>query len=201
MTDAMVFLTYTLPADAFARGYGEWLVAVDNPFFNAIPGVGRYENWRIDAGTAPGWTYFDFLALATPGDLERVWFNRDLDDFRKGWIAKWGYGATKPAPVNTFGYLMEREGVAQPRTKYAALRGYADRPAASAGAELWRVTHAVRKHYAIGPAPSGQSWQTEIAVHPGPGFRWLSIDYRDEPGAPPSDGSPALLASLIAGPS
>src|SRR5438477_577884 len=81
--DHAVFLTYTLPEDALARGYENWLRDVDNPFFNAIPGVGRYENWRI--------------------------------------------------------------------------------------------ARAVRKHYAIGAAPAGESWLVDIDRHPGPGFRWLSV--------------------------
>jgi hypothetical protein len=96
--DLAVFLTYTLPADAIARGYEPWLREVDNPFFNAIPGVGRYENWRIVRQQTPalGYTHFDFMFVASVDALRQAWFDVRLDAFRTGWIAKWGYGAAAP---------------------------------------------------------------------------------------------------------
>ncbi len=183
-TDLAIFLTYTLPADAVARGYEPWLRDVDNPFFNAIPGVGRYENWRIarQQTRSLGYTHFDLMFVASEDELKRAWFDARLDAFRTGWIAKWGYGAAAPAPVNTFAYLMRRIGAAAARrTDRLVLRGGGEALGPGDGArENWRVVKAVRKHYAIGPAPEGESWLVDIDRHPGPGFRWLSLAYADD---------------------
>jgi hypothetical protein len=185
--DHAIFLTYTLPVDAIARGYEPWLRDVDNPFFNAIPGVGRYENWRIARQQTPslGYTHFDFMFVAGEDALRRAWFDARLDAFRTGWIAKWGYGAAAPAPVNTFAYLMRRSGApAARRTDRLVLRGGDAALAPGDGSrETWMVETAVRKHYAIGAAPAGESWLVDIERHPGPGFRWLSVAYVDDAAA------------------
>jgi hypothetical protein len=203
-----VFLTYTLPADALARGYETWLRDVDNPFFNTIPGVGRYENWRIAREQTPslGYTHFDLMFVASEDALQRAWFDARLDAFRTGWIAEWGYGAA--APVNTFAYLMRGTGApAARRTDRLVLRGGDAALAPGDGArESWQVVKAVRKHYAIGPAPAGEAWLVDIDGHPGPGFRWLSLAYVDDAAAFDRItfcGNDALCAeaTLIAAPS
>ncbi len=161
--DVMIFLSYTLPKEAEPRGYEKWLREVDNPFFNAIPGVKRYENWKIMEahGSVLAFTHFDFLYLQSEADLERVWFNQDLDNFRKGWIAKWGYGDTgrMPSQVNAYGYLTRREGPPAV-TKGTWLAMSTD---ATIG-EAWRIAERVRKHYAIGPVPAGQPWHHLEAI-------------------------------------
>ena len=43
----VIFIAYCLPGDAEGRGYADWLRRVDMPFFNAIPGVHHYANWRV----------------------------------------------------------------------------------------------------------------------------------------------------------
>lgn len=82
---AVIFIAYTVPQTAIAGGYADWLVTVDNPFFNAIPGTLHYANWRVEQARAGGplaWDWFDFQGLAAEDDLEKVWFNPDLDAFR-----------------------------------------------------------------------------------------------------------------------
>ena len=65
----MVFIAYSVPADAEHRGYSDWLRRIDNPFFNAVQGMGHYANWRL-TGPAPfPWDYFDYMAIARTGDL------------------------------------------------------------------------------------------------------------------------------------
>lgn len=180
----MILLLYNTAADPAA--YEPWLRAVDNPFFNAIPGIKRYENWKITSGgEGLPFSHFDYLELGGPGDLERVWYNPSLDDFRKGWIAKWGY--SKPNMINAFGYRMERVGAAR------AIVGQVMKVGLDAGTgEEWAVRDAVRKHYAIGPAPAGESWITPIPPHSGPGFsRWRV----DGPGS-----ANRLTVELIAAP-
>ena len=64
---AVIFIAYTIPPDAEARGYAPWLREVDMPFFNAIPGTRHYANWRlteVQTAPAPVWDWFDFQGLA-----------------------------------------------------------------------------------------------------------------------------------------
>ncbi len=53
--DAMSLITYTPRADSNDRGYEQWLIDVDNPFFNGSPVCVRYTNWKVidDAGLNP----------------------------------------------------------------------------------------------------------------------------------------------------
>lgn len=184
--DTMVFLSYTLPETAIPNGYEPWLREVDNPFFNAIPGMGRYENWRnvvMRPANLP-FQHFDFLHPETDADLERVWFNKSLDEFRIGWIRKWGYGATgtAPTPASAYGWYARRESpMASERGPWCVIAG--DAPA-SAGGERWRIGEALRKHYAIGFAPPGENWRNPLNAGQGPGFTSFAVHYaKDETSA------------------
>ena len=206
--DTMVFLSYTLPADALPRGYEPWLREVDNPFFNAVPGMGRYENWRNvtqDPADLP-FEHFDFLHPATAEDLERVWFDADLDAFRKGWIRKWGYGATGMTPnrATTHGWLATRLSAPAPvRQDWCVIAG--DAPE-EAGGERWRIVEALRKHYAIGFAPPGEPWRAPLQPGQGPGFVEFSIHYVEDEIAARALADrlasiPLVIATLMAAPS
>ena len=206
--DTMVLLTYTLPPDALARGYARWLRAVDNPFFNAVPGMGLYENWR-NVECRPdrqAFAHFDFLHPASEADLERVWFAPDLDAFRRGWVRKWGYGAAGAAPAvaaNSRGWLARRDGDPAPRRgAWCVIAG--DAPDA-AGGERWRILAGLRKHYAIGAAPAGESWRAEIAPGEGPGFTRFAVHFAADEGearalADRLDTRPLILATAMASP-
>jgi hypothetical protein len=177
--DTMIFLSYTLPESAIPNGYIPWLKEVDNPFFNAIPGMGLYENWRnvvMRPADLP-FQHFDFLHPVTADDLERVWFNKSLDDFRMGWIRKWGYGktGTMPNPATAHGWISRRESDPAPRRHpWCVIAG--DAPA-SAGGERWRIVEAARKHYAIGFAPPGENWRQPLRPGQGPGFTTFAVHY------------------------
>jgi hypothetical protein len=181
--DMMIFLTYTLGEEALANGYERWVRDEDNPFFNAIPGMGRYENWKL-VGERPAdlqFGFYDFMNLASDADLERVWFSSALDDFRKGWIRKWGYGGGSriPSPANASGWLARRESPPPPRrSPFLAL--ICDAPQPIPGAERWRITEAVRKHYAIGPAPAGEPWRRPLRSGEGHGITTLDVIYADD---------------------
>lgn len=87
----MLFLTYTPRADSELRGYGPWLRKIDNPFFNSVPGVAHYTNWKVVKGDVGlDWTYFDFLRIEDGVSLETVWANEDLAKFAAGWTELWG---------------------------------------------------------------------------------------------------------------
>ena len=89
LSDIMVFLPYTPRADAEAQGYDEWLRRVDNPFFNSIPGIAHYSNWKVTGGAPAGFTHFDFMYL-DPALAGQVWTNETLLDFAAGWTEQWG---------------------------------------------------------------------------------------------------------------
>jgi len=206
--DTMIFLSYTLPADALPRGYEPWLKEVDNPFFNAIPGMGLYENWRnvdIQPADLP-FGHFDFLHPASAADLERVWFNPDLDAFRIGWIRKWGYGATGTTPnaATAHGWLATRLTPPAPRRHpWCVIVG--DGPEDDGG-ERWRIVEAVRKHYAIGFAPPGEPWRAPLKPGQGPGFTEFSIHYAPDEAAARALADrlasiPLVIATFMAAPS
>jgi len=205
--DTMVFLSYTLPEDALARGYEPWLREIDNPFFNAIPGMGLYENWKnVEIlPTSLPFQHFDFLHPQTAADLERVWFNKDLDAFRQGWIKKWGYGASgsTPAPASAYGWLAQRISAPAPhRGPWCVIAGDA---ADGSGGEQWRIVEAMRKHYAIGFAPAGESWRKPLAPGQGPGFTRFAVHYaRSEEAARTLAESlgttPRVIATVMAAP-
>lgn len=88
----MCVLQYTPRADSADRGYEQWLRDVDNPFFNGVPGIVRYENWKVHApllGT-PDYAYFDLMYLDGQAAIERVWSNPTVVEFAAEWTRKWG---------------------------------------------------------------------------------------------------------------
>jgi hypothetical protein len=190
-----IFIVYTLPETAEARGYEPWLREVDNPFFNAIPGVHHYANWKlVPPPSGLGWTHCDFQALTSEEELERVWFHPELDRFRSGWIAKWGYATAEPTPAIGSAYLMRRlrdSGAAPSAT--GRLSGGVGVPPGAADLE-WRIERVLHKHYALGPVAR---WQRPAAEGNPLGLDWIALDYRPQPlrAAPLS-----AAAEQIAGP-
>ena len=91
-SQVMCLLTYTPRADAADRGYDDWLRSVDNPFFNGVPGIARYENWKVHANILNElpFTYFDLMYLEGHEAIEKVWTNQNLLDFAAEWTRLWG---------------------------------------------------------------------------------------------------------------
>jgi len=180
--EAVIFIAYTVPEDAEARGYSDWLVKVDNPFFNAIPGVRHYANWRVGMvtqGAVPLWDYFDFHGIATHDDLERVWFNADLDAFRAEWLALWGYGRGDAPAVLRHAYLMRpimrREGLTQ--RPDIQLRGGVGPVPVDLDADLvFKVDGVLKKHFA-GKGPRPSDWLTPTQQGNPLGLDWLAVTY------------------------
>ncbi len=198
---AMVLLTYTPGPAATPALYEPWLRSEDNPTFNAIPGVADYSNWKIVApsdGSLP-WTHFDLMQLTDPAQVEPVWFNADLDRFRKGWVARWGYGRSGPSPVNGHGHLCVTEGPRAARRRWAVLE-LLDGTATGAGSERWTVVAALRKHYALGLAPAGESWRRPAAGFNPLGCAALGLAFHDSRPAGGDWAPKRLLAECIAAP-
>jgi hypothetical protein len=91
-SQVMCLLQYTPRADAAERGYEDWLRSTDNPFFNSVPGILLYENWKVHAPILgkPDYAYFDLMYLDGNAAIERVWSNPKVIDFATEWTRQWG---------------------------------------------------------------------------------------------------------------
>lgn len=158
---AMILITYTPGPAARPEVYEPWLRGEDNPTFNRVAGIGEYSNWTLRSPGSFGCTHFDFLGLARPDDLERVWFSEELDRFRAHWVERWGYGSAGPSPVSAYATLFIRDG--DPIRARARFVQIDLDPADRSTGEWWKAVAAVRKHWAIGRAASGQPWRIPIA--------------------------------------
>jgi hypothetical protein len=203
-SQAVLLIVYTPGPDAEANGYEPWLVKTDNPFFNAIPGVQHYANWKIERilhGAPPGYTHFDFQGLTAASDLERVWFNPSLDAFRTEWIRLWGYGGSSPAQANA--YLMHPT-PAQGGSPTAFACITAGLGTAPGDADIaWQVSETIRKHFASSGGKA--AWRIPIASDNPLGFDWVAVRYGSSLEALAAEYRPggetaAWLARLIAAP-
>lgn len=201
----VIFIVYTVGQDAEERGYSDWLVRIDNPFFNAIPCIRRYENWRVtdvQAGGPLEWDYFDFQGIDSEESLESVWFNPDLDAFRTEWIRLWGYGRPDPQPIHRHAYVMRPVVPLKPGVESGFLQmsaGTGEPP--SSGDGVFRVERVLSKHFATGGARS-DTWVQPASKGNPLGLDWLSLTYSEKPisQADMADkhGTTSLTARLIA---
>ena len=88
----LLLLVYTPREDSTARHYDDWLREVDNPFFNGVPGIKHYTNWKITspADCAVPYTYFDLMYVEDKDKLDDIWGNPDVEKFAQGWTDSWG---------------------------------------------------------------------------------------------------------------
>ena len=199
----VIFIAYTVGPEAEPNGYSEWLGRIDMPFFNAIPGTHHYANWRVTdhlRGAKPAWDYFDFQGLESEDDLERVWFNPDLDAFRANWISLWGYGAGAPPAVSRHAYLMRplSRPHERPKDRTLLLAGGQGEPAADPAAhQIFRVEKILHKHF--GSAKGNEPWLTSASDFNPLGLDWLSVAYGTDPVLPDA-AELAMSAKLIAAP-
>ncbi len=204
-SQAMVFITYTPGPAARPDLYESWLQSEDNPTFNAVPGIGEYSNWKVvePRTTKLPWSHFDFLGLSTPEQLEAVWFDPVLERFRAKWVALWGYGSTGPSLVNGHGHLCEHVGEPiRARARWVEIAFDEDGGAGVVQpGERWDVRGTVRKHYALGPAPAGESWFRPVEAFNPLGYKQLTLIFHDRRPASSSWSSDRVLAACIAAPS
>jgi hypothetical protein len=203
---AVLFIVYTPGQDAEQKGYEPWLVSVDNPFFNAIPGVHHYANWKIEhvlTGGALPYDYFDFQGLTSDLDLEQVWFNSDLDRFRTEWVRLWGYGLDRPSPIQMNAYLMAPVTIALTEpTRFARITGGVGAAPGQADIE-WQVSETIRKHFSIGRSEG--PWRVPTATDNPLGLDWVSVTYGEDPDSlikdyERGDETVAFVARLLAAP-
>ncbi len=192
-----VLITYKPGPAAAADVYEPWLRNVDNPMFNSIPGIDEYSNWRVLAPENLDFTHFDLLGLESPLDLERVWFNETLDEFRKNWVARWGYNAAS-LPVNSFALLCLSDH-GRVRAKQTFLQMRFD-PEESNSCERWQVTESLRKHWAVGRASTGEKWRRPISEFSPLACSVLGLSFQHDQPANRDWSSRSILARRIAAP-
>lgn len=143
---AALVLTYSPRDGAEDEGYADWVRRVDNPFFNAVPGIVRYTNWRVIAsgGDVP-YGYFDILGLEDLASFEHVWLNEDVRTFTAGWRDKWGAAPGTDSDLNSHVYLCERtSGKGSDWTNHVLFAPGATAEQAGNGFEDWRVVRPIK---------------------------------------------------------
>jgi len=189
----MILITYRIRQGAEADGYDEWLRTVDNPFFNRFKAIAHYTNWKVAASTSPvPFTHVDFLVIDNVEDLEMLWFNPDLDTFRKKWVEMWGI--TPPDRINSNCHLCVEEegGIGLPKNNHVLLLPAPANPVPD-GASLWSVRELVRKHYVLGP---NDSWRTDALDEAF--YKDFYLQYSDKPISIVELGQYALQGSASA---
>ena len=171
---AMILLTYTPRAGTDLDEYDAWLRAVDNPFFNGVPGIARYTNWKVTGARSPvPFTHFDFMGLESLATAETVWQRQDMKDFTAEWRRLWGQGPeASDLSVNAHVYLFENEAGAGIARSESVLVTMGDAPVEAAPAEQrWRLVKPLRgeprfSHLAVdtGPVPAQLGERTVSAV-------------------------------------
>ncbi|MGB6119616.1 MAG: hypothetical protein WBF87_15485 [Mesorhizobium sp.] len=158
-----IFLTYSHRAHFDEKDYEGFLRQHDNPFFNGIAGIARYENWKLVApySAALGFDYYDLIYLDGSRTLEEVWFDADLTVFRRGWVDLWGYSSFPPPVVNGQGYVLS--GVETPPLAEdgKATLTFLDQGAGLRQPGQWDIEAVMPKHYAYPQGQAPQPWRTE----------------------------------------
>jgi hypothetical protein len=93
---AMLLLTYNVGAHVNKAEYEQWIRDVDNPFFNRIPGIVRYSNWKVveEKVGKVAFSYYDLMEIEDLGAFEKVWGNKELQKFAHGWTERWSVHGT-----------------------------------------------------------------------------------------------------------
>lgn len=187
--DAMSLITYTPRADSNDRGYEQWLIDVDNPFFNNSKVCIRYTNWKVidDAGVNPSFSHFDFFGMDGRDSGDKVWNDEKLSEFRVEWRKLWGAADTLDPIANSLVNLCERVGEPQTEAAYVIV---------------------LPVDCASLPGPEGsETWNTYNAYRGDRVFPAFHLKYTDNPhdfqaikSAHLAGGPAAILGVLLAGP-
>jgi len=185
---AMIFIVYNTNDDAVARGYEPWLRETDCPFFNTVPGIAHYANWKT-VGPAP-FAYFDFMVLTDPARLQDVWFNADMNAFRTEWVRLWGYGE-KPLPMHNYSHVVtaRRTALDLGRDTGWLSMGKGEPPA---GIDtVFVVEGSLARHY----AGADEAWYADAGVRSPLGYDWVGFSVEK-----PVSGDLVVAAEVVARP-
>jgi len=158
-----IFLTYSHRAHFDEKDYEGFLRQYDNPFFNSIAGIARYENWKLvePYPAELSFDYFDLIYLDGSRTLEAVWFDADLTVFRRNWVSLWGYSSSPPPIVNGQGYVLSGDGIPPLETDRLSTITFLSRDAGSRQPQQWDIEASMPKHYAHPEHQSPQPWLDE----------------------------------------
>jgi hypothetical protein len=113
----LLLLTYSPRADVDLEEYQDWLGQVDNPFFNGLPTVKRYANFRIAAPVQDDedFTQFDLLEIEGDGGPDSIFGDEMIAEFARDRVRMWGINPDPHAPDQIVNYRVSRcEPVAVP---------------------------------------------------------------------------------------
>lgn len=116
----LLFLTYIPRADVDERGYEPWVRDIDNAFFNAVPGIAHYSNWKV-AQPLLGRTefsHFDLLFLEKPDGFAEVFGREEVSQFAHAWVDRWGAAPESPTLADNCQFQRMAE-IAVPREGFA----------------------------------------------------------------------------------
>lgn len=158
-----IFLTYSHRPHFDEKDYEGFLRRHDNPFFNGIAGIARYENWKLVEPIPAhlGFDYFDLIYLDGSRTLEAVRFDSDLTVFRRNWVAQWGYGSVPPPVVNGQGYVLSGDGVPPVDPAGRATLAFLERADGPRRPGQWDVEAAMPKHYAWPEGEAPAPWRDD----------------------------------------
>jgi len=176
---AMILLSYTPRPGTDTEEYEAWLRAVDNPFFNRVPGIARYTNWKITAAATPmPFSHFDFMGVDSVEAATDVWQRQDVKDFTAEWRRLWGMGPdASDLSVNAHVYLFENEGAEGMARTDSVVVTTAEAP--------------------VPDAPPSERWQLIRPLRGEPRFQHLRVQVGPAPAPLPAG---AMTAVLLAGP-
>jgi hypothetical protein len=100
----LLLLGYDVREGVDRGEYEQWLRDVDCPFWNARPGVARYENWKVAEEKVGklGFPYFDLIWLEDGASFESVFGQPEVQEFAAGWVQRWGLEPEATDPSRNF---------------------------------------------------------------------------------------------------
>ena len=112
----MILLTYKIGEHVNPEEYEEWLRSTDNPFFNSVPGVKRYANWKVidEMVGFVGFTHYDLLEIEDSSSWKKVWNNSELQKFASAWTERWSVHGAGPEHVGLNYQVLLAEEIAAP---------------------------------------------------------------------------------------
>lgn len=139
----MVLVPHTPREDALLRHYDTWLAEVDNPFFNGLPGVVHYANWRIRApNPALPFTHVDFLRIESDEAAGELAGNAEMAEFEAEWTRLWGRYPDPEANdprLNGYLYLCHRLSGHRSKSRYVSVQPATECPDLDDGTEVWEI--------------------------------------------------------------
>ncbi|MFD9666301.1 hypothetical protein ACFWAY_32575 [Rhodococcus sp. NPDC059968] len=112
----MLLATYNISKDRTEEDYDKFCREVDTPFYNSIPGVVRYSNWKVveeNLGSV-GFKYIDFIVVEGDEPFKMFEDNQKIKDFIVKWEEQWAEFGTDEQYLGKNYQIVKLEEVAAP---------------------------------------------------------------------------------------